>query len=64
MNFFRILSELWYEEIKNYQDWFISDEKNKADLTKRPVDNAYGNGGNNDVTNYGMEGSFRKICLD
>ncbi|XP_065201052.1 alpha-tocopherol transfer protein-like [Planococcus citri] len=55
------LKDRWYEEIKNYQDWFISDEKNKADLNKKPVDSSYAN---NDVTNYGIEGSFRKICLD
>lgn len=57
------LRELWYEEIKKNQDWFIAEEKNIADLSKRPAD-SIGNGGNNDVTNYGIEGSFRKICLD
>ncbi|XP_065226836.1 retinaldehyde-binding protein 1-like [Planococcus citri] len=50
------LRDIWFEEVKKYRDWFISDEKNKADLSKRPVANLHEN---NDAINCGTTGSFR-----
>ncbi|XP_065226036.1 alpha-tocopherol transfer protein-like isoform X1 [Planococcus citri] len=58
---FEELRDLFFEDIASKQDWFISDEKNKADISKRPADHPFVD---DDSSNYGVEGSFRKICLD
>ncbi|XP_065226849.1 alpha-tocopherol transfer protein-like [Planococcus citri] len=56
------LRDIWFEEVKKCRDWFISDEKNKADLSKKPADDLYENDAA--AINYGINGSFRKICVD
>lgn len=47
--------------MKKYEDWFVADEENKADVSKRPKDYEYDY---NNVSMHGIEGSFRKICID
>ncbi|XP_065226985.1 alpha-tocopherol transfer protein-like [Planococcus citri] len=37
------MRDIWYGEMEKNRDWFISDEANKADFSKKPVDTSHKN---------------------
>ncbi|XP_065226974.1 uncharacterized protein LOC135850141 [Planococcus citri] len=57
------LADLFHNDLKSKRDWFVLNENNKAGTSKKSAEtsSSFGNGS---ATDYGMEGSFRKICLD
>jgi hypothetical protein len=55
MTFF---SDAWKEKLQSYREWFVEQDKLKADESKRPgkrIDSG-------DI--FGFEGSFRQLSLD
>jgi hypothetical protein len=51
-------SDAWKKKLESYHDWFVQQDKLKADELKRPgkrIDSA-------DI--FGFEGSFRQLSLD
>lgn len=53
-----VLRDLWCEQIKTHRDWLEAEKFIKADLSKKPYEE------NNEDSQYGLEGSFRKLGLD
>lgn len=53
-----ILADDWYEYMKQFRDWFLSEENVKADLSKKPASEK------TEKAAYGVSGSFRKLTLD
>ncbi|XP_014259292.1 alpha-tocopherol transfer protein-like [Cimex lectularius] len=52
------INKQWYDKVVSYKDWFISQEKVKADESKRPgKPKTY-----DDL--FGMEGSFKQLTID